>query len=117
MNFDEVRQIAMSYPGVEEHIVFGGPTFKVGKRFLASIAKIDSDSLALKLPDQLQREFLVNSQPEIFYAPEHYANFGSVLIRLSQIEPEELRDLFEQAWRAYAPKRMVAAYQTPESKG
>ncbi len=114
MNFDDVRQIALSFPGVEEHLVFGGPTFRVGKRFLASSAKIDADALVLKLPDQLQREFLVSSQPEIFYAPEHYASFGSVLIRLSQVDRDELRDLFEQAWRAYAPKRLVTTYQANE---
>jgi hypothetical protein len=113
MNFDDVRKIALSFPGVEEHLVFGGPTFRVGKRFLASTAKIDPDALVIKLPDQLHREFLVNSQPEIYYAPEHYANFGSVLIRLPVADPQDVRDLFEQAWRAYAPKRLVAAH-TPK---
>jgi hypothetical protein len=111
MNFEDVRRMAMAFPGVEEHLSFGEPTLKVGKRFLACVAKIDADSLCLKLPDALQRDFLVNSQPDIYYAPKHYADFGSILIRMSKADPEEVRDLFEQAWRAYAPKRVVAAYQ------
>jgi hypothetical protein len=110
MNFEDVRQIALSFPGVEEHTIFGGPTFKVGKRFLASHAKVDPDALCLKLPDQLQRDFLVSSQPEIYYAPEHYANYGSILVRLSKVDPDDLRELFETAWRAYAPKKLVANY-------
>ena len=114
MTFDDIRRIALSYPGVEEYTTFGHPAFRVGKKFLASTAKIDPDALCLKLPDQLQREFLVESQPDIYYAPPHYADFGSILIRLSQADPEEVRDLFEQAWLAYAPKKLVASYRQQE---
>jgi hypothetical protein len=37
MDFDDVRRIASAFPGIEEHIVFGGPTLKVGKRFLEAV--------------------------------------------------------------------------------
>ena len=75
MNFDEVRQIAFSFPGVTEHEVFGGPTLRIGKRFLACIAKIDPDTLCIKVPDPLQRDVLLNSNPETYYLTDHYANF------------------------------------------
>lgn len=114
MNFDDVRQIAMSYPGVEEHLVFGGPTLKVGKRFLACIAKIDPDTLVLKVPDQFEREFLLNTQPDIYYLTDHYADFSCVLIRMPSADSDDVRDLFERAWRTYAPKRLVKAYQVSE---
>ena len=110
MNFDEVRQIALSYPGVQEHIVFGGPTLKVGKRFLACIAKINPDTLVMKVPDQFEREFLLNSNPAVYYLTDHYADFECVLVRMPKADPDELRDLFERAWRTYAPKRLVKTY-------
>lgn len=110
MKFDEVRQIAMSFPGVEEHVVFGGPTFKVGKRFLASIAKIDPDTLCLKVPDQLEREYFLATKPDVYYMHPHYESYECLLIRMTPADPQEVRDLFEQAWRKYAPKRVVAAY-------
>ncbi len=111
MTIDDVRQIALSYPGVAEHTTFGSPTFKVGKRFLASVAKIDSDALCLKLPDQFEREFLLDSNPGVFYSTPHYADYDSILIRMSKVDPDEMRDLFERAWRSYAPKRLVASYE------
>lgn len=111
MNFEDVRQIGFTFPGVEEHLVFGGPTLKVGKRFLACIAKIDPDTLVLKVKDPLQRDFLLASQPEIYYMADHYATFECVLIRMSQADKDDVRDLFEQAWRAYAPKKVIATYQ------
>jgi len=111
MIFDEIRQMALSFPGVEEHVVFGGPTFRVGKRFLACIAKIDPDTLVLKVPDILQREFLLTAKPEVYYLTDHYASFEALLVRMPNVDREELRDLFEQAWRMYAPKRLVANYR------
>ena len=111
MIFEEIRQIAMSFPGVEEHVVFGGPTLRVGKRFLACIAKIDPDTLCLKVPDQLEREFLLTTKPDIYYMTDHYANFECLLVRMPKADPTEIRDLFEQAWRAHAPSRLVKAYQ------
>ncbi len=115
MEFDEIRQIALSFPNVEEHLVFGGPTFKIGKRFLACIAKIDPDTLCIKVPDRLEREYLLTTKPDIYYMADHYANFECVLIRMPKADREELRNLFEDAWRAYAPKRLVAQYPTPFS--
>lgn len=112
MNFDEVRQFALLFPGVEEHLILGGPTLRVGKRFLACIAKIDKDTLVLKVPDQREREFLLNTKPDIYYMADHYATFECVLVRMPVADPKEVRDLFEQAWRFYAPKRLVKQYQT-----
>jgi hypothetical protein len=33
-----------------------------------------------------------------------------VLVRLEAVDPEELAELIEDAWRMRAPKRVVAAY-------
>jgi len=114
MEFEEIRQIALSFPDVQEHLVFGGPTFKIGKRFLACIAKIDPDTLCIKVPNQLEREYLLTTKPDIYYMTDHYANFECVLIRMPKADREELRNLFEDAWRTYAPKRLVAAYTKAE---
>jgi hypothetical protein len=110
MKFEEVRQIVLSFPGVEEQVVFGGPTFKVGKRFLLSIAKIDPDTLVVKVPNPLEREYLLTTKPDVYYMQEHYANFECVLMRMTPGDPDELRGLIEEAWRTYAPKRLVASY-------
>ena len=75
-----------------------------------TVAKIDPDTLCIKVPDRLEREFLLTTKPDIYYMADHYANFECVLIRMSKADREELRNLFEDAWRAYAPKRLVATY-------
>lgn len=110
MTFDEVRQIAFAFPGVEEHLVFGEPTLRVGKRFLACIAKSDQHTLCLKMPDVLLREMLLKTNPDVYYLTDHYATFDSILIRLPRADPDEVRRLIEQTWRHYAPKKVIAAY-------
>lgn len=116
MKFDEIRQIALSFPSVQEYLLFGGPAFRIGKRLLACIAKIDKDTLMLKVPSQLEREFLLTTKPDIYYLTDHYASFQCVLVRMPKADPEELRDLFEQAWRTYAPKRLMASYSANQQE-
>ena len=110
MTFDDIRKIAADFPGVEEHLVFGGPTLKVGKRFLACIAKIDPDTLCIRVPSQLEREYFLSTKPDVYYLTEHYENFECLLVRMPNADPAEVRNLFEQAWREYAPKKLVKAF-------
>lgn len=111
MTFEEIRQMALSFPGVEEHQVMGGPTLKIRKRFLACIAKIDPNTLCIKVPDMMLREMLLENRPDIYYLTDHYASFECLLVRMPVADPKELRELFEVAWRTYAPKRLVAEYR------
>lgn len=112
MTFDDVREIARGFPGVEESLVFGTPTLKVGKRYLAGTPKIDHDALCIKVPDKREREYFLTTKPDVYYVTDHYAAFESLLVRLPKADPDEVRGLFEQAWRAYAPKKLVTAYLT-----
>jgi hypothetical protein len=111
MTFDDVRKIAAAFPAVEEHLIFGAPTLKVGKRFLACIAKIDPDTLCIKVPNKLEREYFLSTKPDVYYLTPHYENFECLLVRMPLVEPAEVRNLFEQAWREYAPKKLLKAYQ------
>jgi hypothetical protein len=52
----------------------------------------------------------MNAEPETFYITEHYRNYPAMLVRLSSVRREVLRDLLEQAWRLEAPQRLVKAY-------
>ena len=110
MTFEDVRQIALTFPGSEEYIHFGRPALRVGKHFLACIAKIDQDTLVLKVPDPLEREMRLATNPDMYYLTDHYASFDALLIRLPNADREEVKHLIEQAWRHFASKKLLAAY-------
>jgi hypothetical protein len=106
--FDTVQKFALALPGVEEGISYGTPAFRVKGKFLARL-KEDGNSLVIRI-DSGHRDFLMKEDPQTFYITEHYRDYPAMLIRLSRVRHEDLRDLIENAWRMYAPKRMVAAY-------
>ena len=112
MTFDEIREIALSFPEVEEYDLFGTPAFRIRKRLLVCYAKVDPiDTVMLKVPSKLEREFLFSSQPDVYYLEPHYEGYDCVLMRISKAGAAEFRELFEGAWRTYAPKKVLAAWE------
>src|SRR5262245_7192624 len=112
LTVDEVRQIALSFPGVQEGNI-RQPTFKVGGRMLARFLP-DGQSLAIKV-QLAAREVLTGAQPETFYVTDNYRCWPLMLVRLSNVSPEVLRELFEDAWRGMASKRAVAEYEAGQN--
>ena len=53
---------------------------------------------------------LLQGQPDVFFTTPHYDGRPSVLVRLEAVDPDELAELLEEAWRLRAPKRAIAAY-------
>lgn len=108
VDFETVREILGGLPGVEEGPCYGTPGFRVKGKFLSRL-KEDGDSLVVPV-DLIEREFLIETEPATFYITEHYRNYPAVLVRLSKVDREELRDLLERAWRGKAPKKLLQAH-------
>ncbi len=58
----------------------------------------EPDSLMVRI-DFDQRAALLAEAPETYYVTGHYVKYPSVLVRLSRIRRDELRDLLASAWR------------------
>ena len=56
-----------------------------------------------------QREALLAEAPQTYYVTDHYVNYPIVLVRLSQIRIDELRDLLHSAWRFVTSKKKRTA--------
>jgi hypothetical protein len=48
--------------------------------------------------------------PGKFFITPHYDGYPGILVRLSQVDSEELTELLTDSWRICAPKRLLAAY-------
>lgn len=106
ITFDTVRAIARELPGAVEGTSYGTPAFRVGKTLFARLHQ-DGESLVIKI-DQAQRAMRMRAAPETFYITDHYRNYPWMLVRLASVEPDDLRDLVEDAWRQCAPERLLA---------
>ena len=96
-----VRKIALALPGVEESVGWGVPTFKVqGKMFacVPSHRSAEPGSLVVRV-DFDDRATLLAEAPDVYYITDHYAGYTGVLVRLSRVTPEVLRDLLGMAYR------------------
>lgn len=95
--FDAVRRIALALDNVEEGTSYGTPAFKVGGELFVRMHQ-DGESLVVRT-DFEQREELMASDPVTYYITDHYLNYEWILIRLSRVHPDALRDLIRMAWR------------------
>jgi hypothetical protein len=63
--------------------------------------------LAVRVADLEEKEALLASDDRVYFTEPHYNGFPAVLVRLAEVEPEELRALLTEAWRSRAPKKLV----------
>jgi hypothetical protein len=54
-----------------------------------------------------RREQLLDLNPEAFFVTPHYKTYSGVIVRLSTVDTDQLRDLLIESWRFVAPKRLV----------
>lgn len=107
VTFETVREIAGSLSGAEESTSYGTPAFKVKGKLFARQHQ-DGESLVIAV-DFAAREEMMNAAPEKFYITDHYLNYPWMLVRMKQVNKDELRDLLIGAWRRAAPKTLVSA--------
>jgi hypothetical protein len=105
---DDVRAIALSFPEAVEQETWGHPTFRVRSKMFASMDDAGA-SVSLKASIEAQAA-LVGSEPETFAVARYVGQHGWVSVDLARVDPEEMAELLEDAWRATAPKRVVAGY-------
>jgi hypothetical protein len=107
-SFDTVRELAVALPQVEEGDDASAPALRVKGKLLAWI-RDDPEILAVKT-SPINREYLLQADPKVFFITDHYRDYPIVLIRLSRVGRRQLAEVLEEAWRQVAPKRMRAAY-------
>jgi hypothetical protein len=110
ITFDTVRKIASTLPGVEVSTSYGSPSLKLCGKLLSCIAinkSAEPNSLMVRI-DMDQREAMLNEAPETYYITDHYVNYPCVLVRLSRVNPDVLRDLLHAAWRFTSAPRSGA---------
>ena len=99
INFDTVRKIGLTLPGVEESRAYGAPALKVRGKLLACAPthrSAEPSSLVVRVGFDDRAELLA-ADPNIYYVTDHYLNYTAVLVRLSRVTLDVLRDLLGMA--------------------
>lgn len=109
LELEAVRRLALALPGVEEGTSYGTPAFRVRGKFLCRLRE-DGETLAVRL-DFEERDLLLAADPETFFITDHYRGYPAILVRLTAVEEGELAELLESAWRARAPRKLIAEHE------
>lgn len=121
--WDDVRELALAMPGVEEGVSRGTAVWRCGKLVVwdRPLRQRDRDELGDDAPDgpilgaavsdEGEKRALVESEPDIFFTTDHFQGYAAVLIRLDRIDRTRLAEVVTDAWLAVAPKQLVAEYE------
>jgi hypothetical protein len=118
INFRTVESIGRTLPDVEVTTTWGKPTLKVrGKMFvcIASHPSAEPHTLVVMM-DFAARDALLEDDPDTYYLKDHYVNYPCILVRLSRVRVDALRDLITGAYRfvsARVGKKPVARRRRP----
>jgi hypothetical protein len=106
-SFDLAASLAAALPGVEASTKYdGSPVLKLHGAFLAGLAthpSAEPDTLIVRcaLDDRAR---MIEDDPAAYYVTPHYRSHPVVLVRLSHIGVEALRELLTLSYRLTLPK-------------
>jgi hypothetical protein len=107
INFDTVRKIGLALPGVEARTAYGAPALKVRGKLMACVPthrSAEPGSLVVRIGFDDRAELLA-AAPDVYYVTDHYVGYSGVLVRLSRITPDVLRDLLGMAYKFVTARR------------
>jgi hypothetical protein len=106
-SFDTVARVGLTLPGVEAATKYdGSPVLLLGGCFLAGLAmhpSAEPDTLVVRV-DLEERVWLLEDAPDTYYLTDYYRRHPVVLVRLSQIGRDALRDVLSVSRRLTAAK-------------
>jgi hypothetical protein len=113
--FARVRKAAKAakLPGIAEATSYGTPSLKVGGKFLMRVK--DADTYVFRCTMD-EKAFLMEAAPAVYFETDHYVGWPAVLVRAAAASDAELVHCVERAWRAQAPKKLMAERRRPATK-
>ncbi len=108
-DLDDLRRIATALPGVTERLSYGTPAFHTAGGLVSRLQE-DGERISLRR-DKQERHELVAAAPHIYSVPAHFEKWPFVCAHLPSIDPDELAEVVEDAWRMVARKRDITAYE------
>jgi hypothetical protein len=118
IDFETVRGIALGFPDVEVTTGRGSFGLKAGGKLFACPAihkSAEPDTLMVRIGMD-QRAELIAGDRDVYYVTDHYVNYPSVLVRLSQIDLISLKDLLGMSWR-FATSKTKSSRRRVQKRG
>lgn len=112
VTFDDIVAMTADLPMVGVGTSYGTPAVQVkGKSFCRMWddnryvkAGIDDTEVLVVWGELDAKLELMASHGRVVFETDHYAGYGTFLVRLADVDPDDLADWLEDAYRVRAPK-------------
>jgi hypothetical protein len=105
--FGIVKTVGLGLPHVEAATRYDGSSvLKLDGCFMAGLAthrSAEPDTLVVRVGVE-DRGLLIEDAPETYYVTDYYQRYPLVLVRLSRVDRDALRDLLSMSWQLTAAK-------------
>ena len=109
VTIDDVRAVAQELPRSYEAFVRGRVKFRVGRIVYLAFSR-DETLMGFAFPKDW-REALVEAEPEKFMLPKPAdLRYNWAVVRLAELDANELRDLVVDAWAMVVPRSVSEPY-------
>ena len=115
-SFADVERLAVDWPGVTAGTFYGTPGLHVAgtgfcrlwsDREYARNDVHDTEVLVV-FCDVDEKDMLLAAHPEVLFSTPHYDGHGAMLVRLADVDHDDLRDWLDDSFRIKAPARLIA---------
>jgi len=107
-SWQEVTEIAVTWPGVEETTWYRTPALKVAGKGFARL-RTEADGRLMVVCSHAEKAALLDSGGPAFSTTAHYDGHGSILIDLDLVDPVQMKELLVEAWRSKAPRKLLSS--------
>ena len=101
--------MASDLPAVEESTWFRTPSLKVAGKGFARLRSEAEGGLVL-MCDHDEKEALLASGDAAFFTTPHYDGYPAILVDLEKVDPAQLEEMVQEAWRRKAPVKLRKAF-------
>ena len=119
MTIERALTVGLALPGVERATKYdGSPVLKVGGSFMAGVAghpSAEPGTLVVRAGGE-ERVWLLEEAPGTYYLTDYYRRHPVVLVRLSRIDDDALRDLLSMSRRQTLSKNRPPAIPSTRSR-
>jgi hypothetical protein len=116
--YDDAVAMTASWPGVTADKWYGTPGLKVGGKGFARMwsereyrrDEVDDTDVLVVIGDPDEKPALIAASGGVLFSTPHYDGHGGMLIRLADVDPDDLIGYLEDAYRLKAAPKLLAEF-------
>lgn len=113
--FADVVRLGTHLPEVTESTSYGTAALKVRKKLLCRMwgerehrrDGVHDTEVLVVFCELEMKPILLENHPDVLFTVSHYDGYGAVLVRLAEVDLDDLGDWLEDSYRCRAPVTLV----------